>query len=342
MGRKRKGEAEVLRLEEKQREDEKKEIRVSEVKRRKEERRKEEEKKEEDKRVEWRGKITRMVMESIVPVARGPIELKASCAVTQVASPNMRLITRSVGRDPLKTFLKVIPSDVWNHLCEVTNLRMDEKVRLGEVRGDYAHKYYGDELSVQELLKIVGIRIGRAVEAKTGNRMGVTLGIAAGKRLNAVASSLSCDWGVFVSQLREAWKECIVPSEAFVVDESMFAYQPRFDVHCNSQFKIKTCNSYYLIADHSSFIIHHSSFVIQGSKFIIRDSKFLQLTVNIQNSSIIEGSKKQIAQNAISRASPIPMVSSAISPPSRPETIFPIRSILSLISSETARLTRRR
>ena len=179
------------------------------------ERKREEEKKEEGRKMTWSGKLRR------IAVVQGGVRMKMEATITQVAAPNPRVITRAVGKDPLQVFLRVLPIEVWDHVCEMTNNRMDEKVRMQEVIGDYARKYYRALVSMGKLLHIFGTRMIRALETKKKLR------IAGEKRMSAVLSALSCDWPVFIDLLRTNWKQCIIPSEVFVVDESMFSYQPR-------------------------------------------------------------------------------------------------------------------
>ena len=98
---------------------------------------------------------------------------------------------------------------------------MDEKKRYGEVTAKYSVQYYGKELTIPEMLKVIGARL-KVVTASSNDPNPVN-----SKRLTAVMSSLSCNWSTLVTLLRDAWSDCATSSEVFCVNETMFAYQPQ-------------------------------------------------------------------------------------------------------------------
>jgi hypothetical protein len=223
-------EAEALRLELKQADDERGVRRRVEEKEKRDEREERKQKAEKQER-EWNGQLLRAVIGGFEIVKAPGLGLREEAKVTQVASIDTKKFSRREMKEPALVFAKVVPLQVWKHICTATNESIDFKVRNGIAKSTYAANYY-KPLTVAELISIFGVRMRNGLEGKE------VKGEVSIKRVRAVMSSLRCDWPVLVPLLRDAWQSCISPSEVCTVDELLMAYNCRGAQrdHCPKRF----------------------------------------------------------------------------------------------------------
>ena len=213
---KRNREARQLRQEIKERNDEMKEMKRRRKEAEKEERNKRKSDKEEEKKRVKDGQVRRLILDEFELVMEG-VMIKEEAKATQYATVDGRVITRCVLKGELRVFMEVVPREVWQHVCDHTNMELDRRVRSGEVSKDYAARY-AERVTVDGLLTIFGVRMRIGLRDENTE---VT------KRMRLVLSSLSCDWVEFVGLLRSNWKRCITPCEIYCIDEAIFAFKPR-------------------------------------------------------------------------------------------------------------------
>ena len=143
------------------------------------ERKQEIEEKEMRLRIEGEGQLRRLILDEYGIVESGVVGRKEA-TITQFATANIGAVTRADSKSPLLVFLKVLPKAVWDHIRQQTNMNMGRKARRGDINGYYAKCFCSTDVTVLELLQLIGIRLGRVESEK----------VVLIKRMHAIISSL--------------------------------------------------------------------------------------------------------------------------------------------------------